>query len=204
MKLEDKLCLARIRARYGTFISVAAAVYDVSPEVLAGIMLRETRGGESKWLDVPGPGGKGDGGHGHGLMQIDDRSFPGFTSSDDWRDPEKNIRYGARVLDSKRRYLSQAGVPDDILERASIAAYNCGEGNVLKVYRAGEDLDARTAGHDYSRYVLEASADYAALEPVKPPEPEPVPEPPKGFWALMFGFIADFFRRKDKSNVTQI
>ncbi len=168
MNLEDRLCLARIRAKYSTALSEAAGRYGHRPEVLAGILMRETRGGESKLLDKPGPEGRGDRDatgiyHGHGLMQIDDRSFPAFCQSEDWKDPAKNIAFGARALDRKRRFLSQAGVPDALLERAAIAAYNCGEGNVLKVYRAGQELDARTAGHNYSKAVLEYAEVYAEI-----------------------------------------
>src|SRR5215210_2612007 len=48
----------------------------------------------------------GDGGHGYGLMQIDDRSYPDFIRSGDWKDPRKNIFKGAEVLDEKFRYIS--------------------------------------------------------------------------------------------------
>ena len=48
----------------------------------------------------------GDGGHGYGLMQIDDRSYPDFIKSGDWKDPRENIFKGAEVLDEKFRYIS--------------------------------------------------------------------------------------------------
>lgn len=129
--------------------------------------MRETWGGESKWLDVPGPGGRGDHGHGHGLMQIDDRSFLEFCKSENWKDPAKNIEFGAHVLAQKRVYLSQkksvTGMDFD-LERASIAAYNCGEGNVWKSIKAGEPIDSRTTGKDYSKAVLEYAEAYRDLD----------------------------------------
>jgi len=167
MNQEDRLCLARIRENYGPAITEAGEHYGWRPAVLAGIMMRETRGGESKLLkdsdgiqDGNPADDTGDAGHGHGLMQIDDRSFPAFCQSEEWKDPAKNIEFGARVLDGKRRFLSRAGVPDELIERAAIAAYNCGEGNVLKAYRAGEDLDSRTAGRNYSKNVLEFAEAY--------------------------------------------
>ena len=35
----------------------------------------------------------------------------------------------------------------------TVAAYNCGAGNVSKAVAAGQDPDARTTGRDYSRDV---------------------------------------------------
>lgn len=116
--------------------------------------MQETRGGESSLLDAPGPAGRGDGRHGHGLMQIDDRSFPGFCKSEDWKDPAKNIDMGARILAEKKRFLATKGFPAALLERGAVAAYNCGEGNVLKAHLAGKDIDIRTAGHNYSARVM--------------------------------------------------
>jgi hypothetical protein len=48
MNNNDRLCLVRIRTKYGSAISESAARYGHRPEVLAGIMKRETRGGERK------------------------------------------------------------------------------------------------------------------------------------------------------------
>ena len=162
MKPEDLACLGRIKEQYGAAINLAAMQYRHRPEVLAGIMLRETRGGESSSLDVPGPSGRGDRGHGHGLMQIDDRSFPEFCAGDDWKSPAQNIMFAARILDGKRRSIVRLCIrhqpsielPQAELERAAVAAYNCGEGNVFKSIVEGKDVDARTAHGDYSKTVL--------------------------------------------------
>jgi len=169
MKPEDIACLARIKTRYGAYIDGAAMAHRHRPEVLAGIMLRETRGGESTLLDVQGPAGKGDSGHGHGLMQIDDRSFPEFCHSEDWWDPLLNIEFGARVLAGKRKTLVKMCVrasivltPDE-LERAAIAAYNCGEGNVFKTIVRKENVDLHSAHGDYSKSVLEYAEAYKGL-----------------------------------------
>lgn len=77
----------------------------VPAEYLAGIMWRESAFGLA--LSPPGPTGTGDNGHGRGLMQIDDRSFPDFTSSDDWMDPYQNIKQGAAVLTAAVNYFSK-------------------------------------------------------------------------------------------------
>ena len=96
--MTDIECLTFIRKQYGSLLHLCALAWGHRTEVLAGIMCRETRGGTSPLLDVQGPAGRGDGGHGHGLMQIDDRSFPDFCRSVQWSDARLNIDFGARVL----------------------------------------------------------------------------------------------------------
>lgn len=103
----------------------------------------------------------GDGGHGHGIMQIDDRYFPDFCNSDDWKDPGKNIEKGASILSGKRTFLSGKGVPASQLERASIAAYNHGEGNIWNSIQNGDDVDDGTTGGNYSQDVLARSTEFA-------------------------------------------
>jgi len=105
----------------------------------------------------------GDGGHGRGIMQIDDRSFPDFANSGRWKDPRLNILMGARVLSGKQRFLSQRGVDGDLLRRGSVAAYNSGEGNVLRAIRRGLSVDTFTAHRNYSADVLARAAVFAEL-----------------------------------------
>lgn len=96
----------------------------------------------------------GDGGHGRGIMQIDDRSFPDFANSGASKDPRQNILKGGEILNGKRRFLSQKGISGDVLIRGSVAAYNGGEGRVLKAIRADRDVDSVTANGNYSSDVL--------------------------------------------------
>lgn len=200
MTPEDRNCLDRIRQRYGAILSESAAWYGHRMEILAGIMMRETAGGESKWLDVPGPGGRGDGGHGHGLMQIDDRSFPDFCRSEDWKDPAKNVDMGARILAEKRHFLATKQFPIPLLERGAIAAYNCGEGNVLKAHLAGEDLDIHTADHNYSACVMAFADAYVGICPpaaatapetilVAGSDPDPNPDPVASPWQSLAAML---------------
>lgn len=105
----------------------------------------------------------GDGGHGHGIMQIDDRSFPEFTRSGNWRVPRLNILKGAEVLSGKRRFLSGRGVSGADLVRASVAAYNGGEGRVLRAIRRGRPVDSVTAHGNYSADVLARAAVFRDL-----------------------------------------
>jgi soluble lytic murein transglycosylase-like protein len=153
--MTDREILQMIREKYGTFINQAAEIFDHPPEVIAGIILRESLGD---------PDAIGDNGHGHGLMQIDDRSFPEYCRQENCMNPKANILFGADVLDRKRRYLRRKSlaVLND-LERASIAAYNCGEGNVLKTVRNGLDLDHYTAHQNYSKCVLDYAEIYRRL-----------------------------------------
>lgn len=176
MTPEELRILRMIRDRFGAILVEASDRFNHRTEVLAGILMRESHGGEL--LDA---NGLGDGGHGHGLMQIDDRSFPAFCKGTTWRDPAKNIEFGATVLHMKRAFLdSHTELQGAARERATIAAYNCGEGNVLKSVQAGEDIDARTSNHDYSRCVLEYAEAYRQIcADAEAPavEPDPVPEP---------------------------
>jgi beta-lactamase superfamily II metal-dependent hydrolase/soluble lytic murein transglycosylase-like protein len=105
----------------------------------------------------------GDGGHGRGIMQIDDRSFPDFARSGRAMDPRQNILKGAEVLNGKRLFLSRSGVSGQLLTRASVAAYNHGEGNILRNIRNGRDVDSGTAHNDYSEDVLARAAVFTEL-----------------------------------------
>lgn len=102
--------------------------------------------------------------HGFSFWQIDIDSFPDFIKSGDWKDPYKACRKAIAVLDGKMRYIrGRVSLDKDRLYRASIAAYNCGEGNVVKVLKARQDVDSRTAHGDYSKSVLEIKALYKLL-----------------------------------------
>lgn len=167
MTPRERHVLETIRAAYGEFIEAAASAHRHRPEVLAGIMARESEGGLSPLLDQQGPAGRGDRGHGHGLMQIDDRSFPDFCNGRSWADPAANIDMGAWVLARKRRYLASRAlgyaVTNDALERAAIAAYNAGEGAVLRCVVKSIDPDTATTGRNYSSEVLRLATAYLEI-----------------------------------------
>jgi hypothetical protein len=161
--MNETEILRHIRTVYGAAIVEAAARNRHRPEVMAGIVMRESQGGLSPLLDRQGPGGRGDCDregryHGHGLCQIDDRSFPQFCAGPDWKDAGKNIEMGARILARKRAFLAARmlgfKLTDDGLERAAIAAYNAGEGRVLKAIERGRDPDSCTVHRDYATAVL--------------------------------------------------
>jgi hypothetical protein len=93
--------------------------------------------------------------HGFGYWQIDIGSFPDFVKSGDWKDPYKTCVKAISVLEGKRIFLQKKlqGLVDERLHRAITAAYNCGEGNVLKALTAGKDVDIYTHQDNYSAEV---------------------------------------------------
>lgn len=103
--------------------------------------------------------------HGFGFFQADIGSFPAFVRSGDWKDPGKACAKAIDILEGKRVYLTHhyPALAGDDLARATTAAYNCGEGNVGHVIDAKQDIDARTANHDYSKNVWEFREMYRNL-----------------------------------------
>jgi hypothetical protein len=148
-------------ALYRAIVADAVEQHKLHPAILGGIGSRESRWGLA--LSPPGPSGVGDGGHGRGLMQIDDRAHPAFTSSDAWRDPKKNIDYACRILNASLDVIGRRTdrVGEELL-RAGIAGYNCGPGNVLKALQQGRSVDYFTAGRDYSSDVLSRAGWFGA------------------------------------------
>jgi hypothetical protein len=145
---------------------------------LASIACRETKGIIAKYPNAPlsdissvtrGDLSKRDGEtekqyHGYGFWQADIASFPEFVRSGAWKDPAKACDMAIAILEGKRGYLhSHSQLAGDDLDRAITAAYNCGEGNVMKVVNAGQDIDSRTADHNYSKNVWEFRAIYKTL-----------------------------------------
>ncbi len=161
--MDEAEILRFIRTNYGEIITEAAVKHRHRPEIVAGIVMRESQGGLSRLLDCPGPAGRGDRDkdgryHGHGLCQIDDRSFPEFCAGPEWRDPVKNIEMGAWILYRKRAFLATKTLglklTNDDLEKATISAYNAGEGRVLRTVEHGYDVDGVTAHGNYASEVL--------------------------------------------------
>jgi hypothetical protein len=77
-------------------------------------------------------------GWGRGIMQIDWGRAQGI----DWADPETNIREAVKVLNEKYKVIAPAfPMSEPELQRAAVAAYNTGEGNVLKSLRGKQGVD---------------------------------------------------------------
>ena len=96
--------------------------------------------------------------HGFGFWQIDIKIYPDFVKSGDWKNPFKCCCKAIEVLEEKRQSLVKNWVfngDQEIFLRSIIAAYNCGQGNVLKSLKEGKDVDERTHEHNYSKMVLQ-------------------------------------------------
>jgi len=157
-----------IKSKYLSFIKDSASKYNIDPAIICAIISRESCA--CLILNPPGPGGVGDQGHGRGICQIDDRSHAFFTSSNDWKDPAKNIDYGMNLLRNNIDYFLKKDPNKELALRRAIAGYNCGNGNVNKTIESNSDVDSRTANQDYSKNVLERAVFFRSkLEELNPP-----------------------------------
>jgi hypothetical protein len=102
--------------------------------------------------------------HGFGPWQIDVNTDIHFINAGEWMDPHAAAMKAVQVLESKRRYLTtHTALSGEPLARAITAAYNCGEGNIVKVIARGLDIDAYTANHNYSADVFRMREIYKTL-----------------------------------------
>lgn len=168
--IRNQLGKVRQRGWLSHFVDAANST-GFTPETLLGIGSRESNIEQII----------GDNGHGHGIMQIDDRSFPEFVRSGKWRDPRLNVFKGAQVLAGayntvrrgqgrqltctiNGRRVGFVGVrlgPGDLL-RTALAAYNSGCRAYYWMSVAG-DPDRGTTGRDYSRDTLARAAEFKRL-----------------------------------------
>lgn len=146
----------------------SASTYGFPVEVLLALASRETN-----MRNIVG-----DGGHGHGVMQIDDRSYPEWCRSGTWQNVKAAIDKGASVLDGKRKQVvegqgkdlkvagtsfhGQPGLSADDIQRIMIAAYNSGLWAYYSFSTRG-DPDLRTTHRDYSADTLKRAAVFAHL-----------------------------------------
>lgn len=140
--------------------------YWISEAALAGIACREycwlvprkVNAGQS--FEYIAAHAIGDNGHGRSFWQIDDRSYPDWIAKHPLSDVKAYCIKAVEVLKEKERSLNNAGftrekLGDELYERAIFASYNCGQGNVIKVLRNGQDIDSRTYSKDYSKTVMQ-------------------------------------------------
>jgi hypothetical protein len=153
--------------RWKTRIDAEAKAIGVDPWLIAAIISRETAV-SNRYCLPPQEGGKlGDAGFGHGPMQIDKRSFPEWCER--WRNGQlltgDGIAMGCQVLKQKMRSIARLipEMPESERLRAAVAAYNCGEGNVRRHYRAKQDIDRSTAHGHYSKDVFERAEIFKSL-----------------------------------------
>jgi len=161
-------------------IQAAGEPYGFPASLLLAIGSRETNF-NPRYKSSPG-----DRGNGFSWWQIDKRSFPDFTSSEDWKDPKLAVKKSALVLFEKRTELQRLDkelIGNDLL-RCSVAAYNCGSGPAYRNFKKYGDPDRGTTGKDYSADVLAREEVFADLlftellnaSPEKAPLEHPKPE----------------------------
>lgn len=156
--------------KYRSYINEAARISKLPACIICGIGSRESHWGLA--LKPPGPGGRGDfakrkprgdrtglepndgPGYGRGLVQID-YDWHEFARTGAWYDARANILYGADVLSNARRFFEQRNVPDALITRAIVAAYNAGATATYSCISQNSDVDCKTTGRDYSKDVLE-------------------------------------------------
>jgi hypothetical protein len=126
----------------------SAAAHGWSVELLLGIGSRET--------NLQNIRGDFHGGtyHGFGIMQVDIGTDRGFCNSGAWKDVKAAIERGTQILDGKRTYLANHGVQEPALTRASVSAYNTGEGNAWRSIKLERNTDHTTTGGDYAADVM--------------------------------------------------
>jgi len=103
--------------------------------------------------------------HGYGPTQFDISSFPEFIKSGDWKDPLKCYILTIDQLEAKRLYLL-AKAPDldpSLLNKYITAAWNCGQGNEVKVIDNSLDPDAYDTGHNYAAQVFQFADQYNSI-----------------------------------------
>lgn len=124
--------------QYQKEILAASQKYNISPEIITGVISRETNGRNII----------GDGGHGHGLMQIDDRFHgPFLRNNQNGLNPASNIDYGTSLLRQNLNHFKGD-------YQKALAAYNAGIGGVERALRNGRSADSATTGNNYGADVL--------------------------------------------------
>ena len=97
--------------------------------------------------------------HGYGFVQIDTGSYPDFINSTPLGNYKAYLRKAILVLEEKRKSIVSAGyttekLGEEYFLRAILAAYNSGQGNVIKSLKRDRDVDSTTYQFDYSKDVM--------------------------------------------------
>lgn len=133
-------------------------------------------GVERRWLEKGIPARKIDkgcwawvpttNGWGCGLMQLDYESFYEFCKGGEWVDPAKSMDFAANMLAKKRAFLAKKfpALKGEDLVRATIAAYNAGEGRVAQYLTAGKSLDECTFHPGYVDKIAKKADELAGIK----------------------------------------
>lgn len=157
---QDRLGYAGVRAsntmaqtdlgrvtKYKSIINRVGGRKGIDPALIAAIMSRESRAGNT--LDSRG---YGDNGNGFGLMQVDVNPRGGGHIARGAWDSEEHVDQATGILVYFIDKISSKfpGWSKEQKLKGGIAAYNMGDGNVHDY----PNVDARTTGRDYSNDVV--------------------------------------------------
>lgn len=129
--------LSRTGKTYVPLITEAARRHGIPPELLLGLVERES-GGD--------PRAVGDGGKSKGLGQIYQPAHPRFHAQNNPFDPAANIDYAARLLKSLYNRFNNW--------EAALAGYNAGSGAVERALNSGRSPDSVTHNGSYVKRVM--------------------------------------------------
>jgi hypothetical protein len=158
---------------YAGFLFDAGLTYGLSPVLLWAVMNIESGGVRGERSTAVSPK------NAKGLMQIHDSPNAEAewfkTVGDKWKDPKTNIFKGADMLASKYKFFRSKDMSKEVLGSlpdprpltgfrltlAAVAAYNAGEGRVLRALARGQDPDSVTDHNNYARSVLKQTTQKA-------------------------------------------
>ncbi|XP_034542950.1 lysozyme g-like isoform X2 [Notolabrus celidotus] len=134
--------------KFRSIIKRVGAKLGIDPALIAGIISRESRAGNT----IKNTGGWGDNGNGWGLMQVDvNPNGGGHTAQGAWNS-EEHISQATGIL---VYFLGRIGKKFPTWNKeqqlkGGIAAYNMGDGSV----HSYDNVDGSTTGGDYSNDVV--------------------------------------------------
>ncbi|HTS66489.1 MAG TPA: hypothetical protein VMH28_30905 [Candidatus Acidoferrales bacterium] len=136
------------------FFEASAASHGFDAEFLLAIASRETNMQNIKGDIQNGVA------HGFGIMQVDIGTDPAFCAAWTPDKVQESVERGTQILTEKRDSLAAKSITDP---KAIAAAYNTGQGNVIRSIQNGLDPDRTTTGHDYGADVLARQAVFVKL-----------------------------------------
>jgi len=81
-----------------------------------------------------------------------------------WKRPNEAVFYALDLLKGKQRYIENSvALTSDELVRATLAAYNGGEGRVVKALKNGKPLETTTYRPDYLDTIYTAATEYETV-----------------------------------------
>jgi hypothetical protein len=103
--------------------------------------------------------------HGFSFWQLDMGSYTDFLLSGDWKHPFRSCLKLIDILEKKRKFLvTRCRLKGDELCQAITAAYDCGQGNVIKAIKNDLPIDHFTYRKNYSTEIWKVRQEYLKLK----------------------------------------